>query len=143
MDKKLLVGWSEVDITPDSLGKEIPLYGQYYARVAKGIHSRLKGVFAAISSGDEYFITGSIDNCGTPRQLVDLLREETAKRIPGFDKSKAMIVGDSLSSDILGGKQAGILTCWVNPTGKTATEDLTPDYEIPSLSALETMLENL
>ena len=91
MDKKLLVGWSEVDITPDALGKEIPLYGQYYARVAKGIHSRLKGVFAAISSGDEYFITGSIDNCGTPRQLVDLLREETAKRIPGFDKSKLFI----------------------------------------------------
>ena len=91
MNKELLIGWSEVDITPDSLGKQIPLYGQYYARLAKSIHSRLKGVFAAVSSGDEYFITGSIDNCGTPRQLVDLLREETAKRISGFDKSKLFI----------------------------------------------------
>ena len=64
-------------------------------------------------------------------------------RIPGFDKERAMIVGDSLSSDILGGKQAGILTCWVNPKGKTATPDLQPDYEIPSLSALEALLESL
>ena len=64
-------------------------------------------------------------------------------RIPGFDKERAMIVGDSLSSDILGGKQAGILTCWVNPKGKTANPDLQPDYEIPSLSALEALLESL
>ena len=64
-------------------------------------------------------------------------------RIPGFDKSKAMIVGDSLSSDILGGKQAGILTCWVNPKGKIAPADLQPDYEIPALSALEALLESL
>ena len=64
-------------------------------------------------------------------------------RIPGFDKTKAMIVGDSLSSDILGGKQAGILTCWVNPKGKICPEDIQPDYEIPALSALEGLLENI
>ena len=65
--------------------------------------------------------------------------------IPGFDRTKAMIVGDSLSSDILGGKQAGILTCWVNAKGKACPEDLRPDYEIPALSALESLLntENL
>ena len=71
--------------------------------------------------------------------------ERCFARIPGFDRTKAMIVGDSLSSDILGGKQAGILTCWVNANGKTAPADLKPDYEIPSLSALEALLnaENL
>lgn len=71
--------------------------------------------------------------------------ERCFARIPGFDPGKAMIVGDSLSSDILGGKQAGILTCWVNSKGKTAPADLQPDYEIPSLSALEALLhqENL
>ena len=64
-------------------------------------------------------------------------------RIPGFDLKKSMIVGDSLSSDILGGKQAGMRTCWVNPKGKSCPDDLHPDYEIPSLSALESLLENL
>jgi 2-haloacid dehalogenase len=36
-------------------------------------------------------------------------------RIPGFDITKAMMVGDSLSSDIKGGIQAGMKTVWVNP----------------------------
>lgn len=64
-------------------------------------------------------------------------------RIPGFDVEKAMIVGDSLSSDILGGKQVGMLTCWVNPEGKPCPADRCPDYEIPSLSRLEALLETI
>lgn len=64
-------------------------------------------------------------------------------RIPGFAPEKAMIVGDSLTSDILGGKNAGIATCWINPDHKTAKPGLTPDYQIESLSQLETLLETL
>lgn len=64
-------------------------------------------------------------------------------RIPDFDPQYAMIVGDSLSSDILGGKQAGIFTCWVNSEGKTCPAELKPDYEIPALSALEALLESI
>ena len=63
-------------------------------------------------------------------------------RIEGFDPSKAMIIGDSLSSDILGGKNAGIATCWVNPHHKSCG-DLRPDYEIESLAQLPALLENL
>ncbi len=64
-------------------------------------------------------------------------------RIPGFDIQKAMIVGDSLSSDILGGKQVGMLTCWVNPQGRPCPENLCPDYEIPALCALEALLDSI
>lgn len=60
--------------------------------------------------------------------------------IPGFDRSEALIVGDSLTSDILGGKTAGIATCWFNPNGKIATEYLRPDYEIRTLKELELLL---
>lgn len=63
-------------------------------------------------------------------------------RIPGFDPVKAIIVGDSLSSDILGGKNAGIATCWVNPGHKPVNPDICPDYQIESLSQLEALLEN-
>ena len=62
--------------------------------------------------------------------------------IPGFDKEKAMIVGDSLSSDIKGGINAGIKTVWVNP-GHKACGDIKPDYEIEALSQLEALLEEL
>ncbi len=91
MDKKLMIGWSEADITPDSLGKPIPLYGQYYTRIAKGIHSRLKFTAVAVSSGDEHFITGSIDNAGCPQQFVDRLREEVVKREPAIDPMKIFL----------------------------------------------------
>jgi len=62
--------------------------------------------------------------------------------IPGFDKEKAMIVGDSLSSDIKGGINAGIKTVWVNPSHKDCG-DIHPDYEIEALSQLEALLEGL
>ena len=64
-------------------------------------------------------------------------------RIPGFDPAKAMIVGDSLTSDILGGKNAGIATCWVNPEHKKANPDVIPDYEIESITQLEALLSGL
>ena len=63
--------------------------------------------------------------------------------IPDFDPEKAIIVGDSLTSDILGGINAGIRTCWVNPGHLPAREDIRPDYEIEALSQLEALLEEL
>lgn len=62
-------------------------------------------------------------------------------RIPGFRKDRAMMVGDSLTSDILGGIQAGIATCWVNPHHKTGS--IHPDFEIESIVQLEALLKNL
>ena len=63
--------------------------------------------------------------------------------IPDFDPEKAMIVGDSLSSDILGGINAGIKTCWVNPTHGAAKEGICPDYEIEALHQLPALLEQI
>lgn len=64
-------------------------------------------------------------------------------RIPGFDPKKAMIVGDSPSSDIQGGQNAGIKTCWVNPNHRTYTRETLPDYEIENLAQLEELLETI
>ena len=64
-------------------------------------------------------------------------------QIPDFDPKKAIMVGDSLTSDILGGINAGIATCWVNPAGAPARPDIRPDYEIASITELPTLLETL
>ena len=61
--------------------------------------------------------------------------------IPGFDREKAIIVGDSLTSDIQGGINAGLRTCWVNPDH--AVGSIKADYEIESISQLEELLEKL
>ena len=64
-------------------------------------------------------------------------------KIPGFDRERAIIVGDSLTSDIRGGINAGIKTCWYNPRGKAAREDIRPDYCITALNELPGLLEKL
>ena len=63
-------------------------------------------------------------------------------RIPGFDPKKALMVGDSLTSDIRGGINAGVKTVWVNPSHK-ACGDIRPDYQIEALSQLGALLEEL
>lgn len=54
------------------------------------------------------------------------------------DRRKILIVGDSQSSDILGGINAGIDTCWYNPAGLKARYE--SRYEISSLSELKNIL---
>ncbi|HET9623703.1 MAG TPA: YjjG family noncanonical pyrimidine nucleotidase [Kofleriaceae bacterium] len=47
----------------------------------------------------------------------------------------ALVVGDSLSSDMRGGRNAGIATCWYNPHQKPGDAALT-DHEIADHAAL-------
>ena len=47
--------------------------------------------------------------------------------------SEVIIVGDSLTSDILGGNNAGIKTCWYNPKGLENDTSAKVDYEIKDL----------
>lgn len=62
-------------------------------------------------------------------------------QIKGFKLEDAMIIGDSLTSDIRGGNNAGITTCWYNPNRLPITEDVKVDYEIHSLKDVLTILE--
>ena len=64
-------------------------------------------------------------------------------KIPNFDPGRAMIVGDSLTSDIRGGNNAGIATCWVNADGKSRDPAIRVNYEIRSLAELPELLEKL
>ena len=63
--------------------------------------------------------------------------------IPGFRREDALIVGDSLSSDILGGINAGVRTCWFNPDGIPLSGSVRPDYEIHALGELPALLEEI
>lgn len=61
--------------------------------------------------------------------------------IPDFCGETALIVGDSLTSDIRGGINAGIRTCWFNPTGKPRRPDIVPDCEASALGQIPALLE--
>jgi 2-haloacid dehalogenase len=54
----------------------------------------------------------------------------------GPARSSALMVGDSLTSDIQGGRNAGIATCWYNPHRRPCDRDGLVDHEIAALDAL-------
>lgn len=65
------------------------------------------------------------------------------REIPDFRRERAIILGDSLSSDIRGGINAGIMTCWFNPKGEENRSDIHPDYEIGKLNEFESLLKQI
>lgn len=56
--------------------------------------------------------------------------------IDGFNNASALIIGDSLTSDIQGGINAQIDTCWFNPLHKVNAKGIAPTYEIDDLKQL-------
>lgn len=52
------------------------------------------------------------------------------------NQSKTVIIGDSLSSDILGGNNAGIDTLWFNPANNQNFSPIRPTYQISSLAEI-------
>jgi putative hydrolase of the HAD superfamily len=58
-----------------------------------------------------------------------------------IDKSKVLMVGDSLTSDIQGGINFGIDTCWFNPNKIENTLGIKPTYEISRLTELSEILQ--
>ena len=67
--------------------------------------------------------------------------EAVMRDIPDFDPATTLMVGDSLTSDIQGGVNAGLDTCWYNPKGKPLPTDVTPTYVISDLAQLLTLAE--
>lgn len=55
-------------------------------------------------------------------------------------REQVLMVGDNPDSDILGGLNAGLHTCWVNAENKPVPEGITPHYEVSSLLELEHLL---
>ena len=88
---------------------------------------------------EEVFVSQALGANKPSRAFFDAC----AAQIPGFDPRKALMVGDSLTSDILGGINAGMKTCWVCPRGAQGRPDIVPDYRIEALSQLPELLKTL
>ena len=87
---------------------------------------------------EQVFVSQEIGHNKPSKEYFDIC----FSRIPGFDPEKAMMVGDSLTSDILGGIRAGMKTVWVNPNHKQPG-DIHPDYQIEALHQLPALLERV
>ena len=79
------------------------------------------------------------DELGAEKPSITFF-DEVASRIPQFKKEETLVVGDSLSSDIAGGINAGIDTCWFNPSGAQTPSHMAITYTVKSLEDLPPLI---
>lgn len=124
---------------------------------AKELVERLRGKVKqyAVTNGTLVAQRGKLKNSGLD-QLLDnvFISDVVGVEKPGkgffdavfaaigdYEADEVLIVGDSLTSDIQGGNNAGILCGWYNPNGDPVPEGLRVDYDIRDLNAVEIILE--
>ena len=88
---------------------------------------------------DGIFISERIGYNKPDKRFFDIAFTE----IPDFKHSETVIIGDTLTSDILGGINAGIKTVYFNPKRKENATDIAPHYEISSLDELPKLLKEM
>ncbi len=101
----------------------------------------------AVTNGTAFVQRRKIGRSGLDRYLAELFISEElgavkpqkaffercAGRIPRYCPSRTLIIGDSLTSDMRGGRNAGIDCCWYNPGHAPRPEALPIRYEIARL----------
>jgi 2-haloacid dehalogenase len=80
----------------------------------------------------EMVISGEVGAAKPAKRIFDV----AFAKMGHPDKEEALIIGDSLTSDIQGGCNYGIDVCWFNPNGKPNDLDLHIQYEIQRLDQL-------
>ncbi len=111
-----------------------PLYivtnGEASVQNSRYSSSELRPYFSDI------FISGSVGVSKPSKEYFDYVEAH----IDGFDRKRAIIIGDSLTSDIRGGNNAGIDACWFNPDGAVNDRGVHCEYEIRKLSELKKII---
>ena len=96
--------------------------------------------FAAASIHDcfaEIVISGEVGLAKPDPAIFDFAFD----RIGRPTKERVLMVGDNLGSDILGGANYGIDTCWYNPEGTPNGHGVEPDFEIRELQEILEIVE--
>lgn len=101
--------------------------GTYVAQKRKLENSGLDVLF------DGIFISDQIGYEKPDIRFFDHIWEQTGI----YEKDDVLIVGDSLTSDMQGGNNAGIRCCWYNPEDKENNTNVKIDYLIHNLNEVE------
>lgn len=119
------------------------LYGKCALYIISNGNARIQDARLASSGISKYFekifVSESMGADKPSRAFFDMVIAD----IPAFDPARALVVGDSLTSDIRGGRNAGLMTCWFNPGGKPPRPDIPADYEIAALSELPGLIDRI
>lgn len=134
-EKNLAIGHYFIDGAEELLQR---LYKHYHLYLVSNGATAVQKSRIASSGIEKYFqnifISQEIGYDKPAKEFFDKCFEQ----IDNFSKKETIIVGDSLSSDIQGGINAGIKTVWFNPR-HLEFDKIKPDYEISSLDELNAL----
>ena len=84
---------------------------------------------------DQILISGEVGVGKPDRRIFELALEELAD-----SPSETVMVGDSLTRDILGAQRAGLKGVWLNRSNNNAVDQIRPDAQITSLNQIHELL---
>ena len=124
-------GYELVKKLKDSYRQFVVTNGTYVAQERK---LRKSGIGELV---EEAFIS---DLIGYEKPAMEFF-DHVFEKIGEYKKEEILIIGDSLTSDMQGGNNAGIVCCWYNPNHLENTKNVRIDYEIDDLWQLEEILK--
>ena len=107
--------------------------------VTNGIEKVQQGRWKASGIGRYFKDMFVSDSIGIAKPNLGYF-EHVFANIPGFNKEETLMIGDSLSSDMKGGINAGIDTLWYNPKHIEKPDDMTITYELDDLGKIKEFL---
>lgn len=99
---------------------------------------KLDGVPELIPYFDHIVISGSFGKGKPDKEIF-----QHALELLDISPNEGIMVGDKLTTDILGGLSAGLTTVWINRTGKAPDSEIQPDYQIVHLTELLPLVHSL
>ena len=158
---KLLFQEFHIKVSPEKVASNYQIYlgqGHYFIEGAQEVLEQLSKKYRiyVVTNGTLSVQIGRLKSSGIKKYLQGIFISEEIgynkpsveyfekcfAQIPHLKKENTVIIGDSLSSDIQGGKNAGIKTIWFHrPQDQTDDPKPRPDYEIQSLKSLLDILE--
>lgn len=157
--------FAELGYGADLAGKAAQIYHErlaenfHYMEGAEQLLEELDGKYRLflISNGTLSVQEGRLEKSGIGRFFADIFISEVLgaekpsrrffdlafAKIADFDPTQAVIIGDSLTSDIQGGINAGVRTVWFNPKGQPAVPQIQADHELRKLKDLPELLQKL
>ncbi len=117
------------------------LSGYRLAVITNGYKDVQKARIASSSLCNTFELLITSEEAGAQKPSQEIF-DFAFSRLQIMDKSKVLIVGDSLTSDIQGGINYGIDTCWFNRHRKKNDSGIQPTYEISELTELIKVLNS-
>lgn len=99
---------------------------------------KINGVPELAAYFDEIIISGQF---GEGKPSIAIFQH--AISLLGIDASEGLMIGDKLTTDILGSNRVGMRNVWINHHGLVRSDEIIPNYEISNVSELLPIIQAL